>query len=538
MLDLYFNLIIFFIVSLFYFYSVAGYGKLITGKNSNYFETYLDGTILLLILSYLIYLTFGTNLVINFFIIFIGLFLYFKLNKELKIINNKNIIFLLLSIFTIIIISKTHEDFNGYHYFSIYEIFNHNLRIGVTLLNDRFFHSSLLALNQSLIILPYFDFKLVHLTSFFIYFCVIGYFTTVLITNDKKKKDNFYCLLCLLILLVKFNRLSEYGYDYISQFILLIVFHKICFLNTNNNEITKSILYFLLCVLIKPISLFFSPIMLFIIYKKSIFFYKNISLSKYLLIFSLLFVLFSSSFFKTGCFFYPINKTCFSVENVSWSEKGRIKKYSAHVNLWAKGYFTQDKTNYKKIENRKLFIQNFNWLKFWIKNHFFYKVHELLWIIIISIFLIYVYFRKEKIGLNEYKKEKITSYIDKKDKIILCVLSFLSVVFWLNTVPQFRFGFSYIIIFFYLFFDLLLVLNFNFNKKKFFHILIFGLIILNVRNINRIQSEFERNDFYKFKNFPFYNEIVVKNDYSKITTKKVLHISILKKIKKNVHKNK
>ena len=84
------------------------------------------------------------------------------------------------------------------------------------------------------------------------------------------------------------------------------------------------------------------------------------------------------------------------------------------------------------------------------------------------------------------------------------------------------------IIILYLLFDLVLTLNFNFNKKKFFYILIFGLIVLNARNVNRIQSEFVRNDFYKFKNFPFYREVVIKNDYSKIKIKKVLHISILK----------
>ena len=96
---------------------------------------------------------------------------------------------------------------------------------------------------------------------------------------EKKIKSNevFYSLLCVFILLIKFNRLSEYGYDYISQFILLIVFHKIYFLNSDNSEIIKSILYFILTVLIKPVSLLFIPIMTFIIFKKGIFFYKNIS---------------------------------------------------------------------------------------------------------------------------------------------------------------------------------------------------------------------------------------------------------------------
>jgi len=70
-------------------------------------------------------------------------------------------------------------------------------------------------------------------------------------------------------------------------------------------------------------------------------------------------------------------------------------------------------------------------------------------------------------------------------------------------------------------------LNIKFEKKKFFHIFIFGLVILNVKNISRIQSEFERIDLYKFKNFPFYNEKIIKNDYSKIKKKNFFHIEIL-----------
>ena len=518
MIDIFFKLAIFFIISLLYFYSIAGYGKILANKDSNYFETYLDGTIILLILSYLIYLTFGTNVVINIIIIFVGLILYFKLKNEYKIINNKNIFFLLLSVFSVLIISKTHEDFNGYHYFSIFEIFNHNLRIGVSNLNEKFFHSSLLALNQAIIVLPYFDFKLIHLSIFFIYFCTIGYFITILFSKNIKSSEVFYSLLCLFILLIKFNRLSEYGYDYISQFILLIIFHKIYFLNSDDNEVIKSILYFLLSILIKPISLLFLPIIFFIFYKKGFFFYKNISRSKYFLIFSLLIILFSSSFFKTGCLFYPLNKTCFSVENVRWSEKERIKEYSELVSLWAKKYYAQDMSKYQKIEDKKLYDQNFRWFKFWIEHHFFYKVFEFLLIIIASIIIIYIYFTKEKKTLSE----------NRKDKLILIFLSFLSIFFWLNTVPQFRFGFSSIIIFMFLLFDFILGLNIHFDKKKFFHILILGLLILNIKNINRIHSEFDRDDFYKFKDFPFYNEIEVKNDYSNLDIEKFLHIEILK----------
>ena len=194
-----------------------------------------------------------------------------------------------------------------------------------------------------------------------------------------------------------------------------------------------------------------------------------------------------------------------------------VKKHSNIVSSWAKGYYAQDKTKYNKIENEEQFNQNFNWLKFWIELHFFYKVFEFLLIVLGSIILIYFYFAKDKPLINK-----------KKDNLVLIFLSLTSVIFWLNTIPQFRFGFSLIFIFLFLLSDYLFNLKIFFDKKKFFHILIFGLLILNLKNIDRIYNEFERNDFYKFKNFPFYNEKIIKNDYSKLNREKVFHIEILK----------
>ena len=187
------------------------------------------------------------------------------------------------------------------------------------------------------------------------------------------------------------------------------------------------------------------------------------------------------------------------------------------VSLWAKGYWVQDKSKYKKIIDKKLYNQKYNWIKFWIEAHFFYKVFEFLLIVCGSIILIYFYSKKEKPNIDNKSKEEL----------IIFLLSLSSIVFWLNTVPQFRFGFSSIIIFVFMIFNFIIKLDINFNKKKFFHIIILGLIVLNIKNINRIKSEFERNDFYKFKNFPFYNEKIVKNDYSNLQKRKIFHVEIL-----------
>ena len=294
-------------------------------------------------------------------------------------------------------------------------------------------------------------------------------------------------------------------------------------MNSENSEIVKAILFFILAVLIKPISLLFLPIMFFIIYKKGFLFYKFVPRSRYFLIFSLLIILFSSSFFKTGCIFYPVNKTCFSVENVSWSKKNHLISYSEIVSLWAKGYWVQDNSQYEKIDDKKKFSQKFNWLKFWIEKHFFYKISEFLLIIFGSIILIYIYFTKDKLAFER----------NNKQKLVIFLLSLSSIFFWLNTVPQFRFGFTSIIIFIYIFFDFIFNLNVNFNKKKFIYFLIVGLLVLNIKNVDRIISEFERNDFYKFKNFPFYNEKIIKNDYTNFNIKKFLHIEIIEQTKIN-----
>ena len=518
MIEKLFELILFFSLTLVYFYSLSGYGKILFNENKNFFDLQLNGTIILLLVSYSLYLSIGINLLINTIILFFGLVLFFIYKKKINSIKFRYILLLILSIFSVLIISKTHEDFHLYHYFSIYEVFNNKLRIGISTINNYYIHASHLSFNQALTVLPYVNFKIIHLPVFIIYICVIGYFAFISFSKKTKKEELFFSILCVFILLIKFNRLSEFGYDYISQFILLVVFHKIYFLNSDENEVIKSIYFFILSVLIKPISLLFSPFLLFILYKKSFGFYKKITLSKYCFIFFLISTLLSSSFFKTGCIFYPLNTTCFSKDKIFWSKKEMVRSYSEIVSLWAKGYDSQNSSKYKKIGDKKLFNKNFNWVKYWVENHFFYKISEFLLIVIISFFLIYFYFSRLKLEVNN----------QKKNKQILLLLSFLSILFWFNTVPQFRFGFSSIIIFIFLIFNLILNLNIEFNKKKLIHLLIFGLLILNVKNLNRINNEFSRNDFFKFINFPFYNEKEVKYNYSKLKRSKILHVEVLK----------
>ena len=102
------------------------------------------------------------------------------------------------------------------------------------------------------------------------------------------------------------------------------------------------------------------------------------------------------------------------------------------------------------------------------------------------------------------------------------------------TIPQFRFGFASIVVFVYLLFSNFVKLEINFDKKKIFILIFFSLLILNLKNLNRVKNEFEREDIYKFINFPFINmkEIsknkVIDIDENKLQKTNFYHIQILK----------
>ena len=65
MIEKLFELILFFSLTLVYFYSLSGYGKILFNENKNFFDLQLNGTIILLLVSYSLYLSIGINLLIN-----------------------------------------------------------------------------------------------------------------------------------------------------------------------------------------------------------------------------------------------------------------------------------------------------------------------------------------------------------------------------------------------------------------------------------------------------------------------------------------
>ncbi len=78
------NFVLYFLISIIYFYSTLGFGKFLSNQNSNFFDYQFEGTIFLLVIGYFLYLSIGINVILNLAIIVTGIVL-FILNKQKKL---------------------------------------------------------------------------------------------------------------------------------------------------------------------------------------------------------------------------------------------------------------------------------------------------------------------------------------------------------------------------------------------------------------------------------------------------------------------
>ena len=164
--------------------SFIGYGSILKyrQKNVNVFNYFFIGLVIFNIIAFIYYLLLPNNKILNLLIIFFGIALYFKNLKLIIIIN--------LILFSVIIISKTHEDFSVYHYQHIKELTDNYLKFGLANLDNRYFYASIFSYIQTIFRLPYYELYFVHVPIYSIYLSLIGYLTLQII-NLKKKYINF-----------------------------------------------------------------------------------------------------------------------------------------------------------------------------------------------------------------------------------------------------------------------------------------------------------------------------------------------------------
>ena len=300
--------------------------------------------------------------------------------------------------------------------------------------------------------------------------------------------------LIIILLIVRFSRSKEYGTDIpILCLLFYIQLNFLSFLNTKNFQFfLKSILASIFCIILKlyGITSLFYLLAFIPILKKDIF---KIFEKKRILIFliSILILTLIKNFIVSGCLFYPISKTCFDKENISWAVSKEVAQqrnefYNAQVKGWRA--YTKNINGGEFINAKDYLDRNtIERIKGLLSDKDFEKI--LTGLILPILFIVVSIFFKEKIKIN------------LSSNILIIFLLFVPLLIWLILFPQSRYGFfSYIsIIIFYISFNYFKVGKFNNGiVVTSFSIL---LIFLVTKNVSRIKNEISSN-IYGYDNYP------------------------------------
>lgn len=459
----------------------------------NFLEDGFYGFILIGTLS--LFLNFFTQLnpLVN-TIIFI---LVILLSINLGLINNINKkdflikCFFVCSISFILIVYSTVNRPDAWLYHLPYSkiINDHKIIIGVANIHERFAHISIFQYIASFFN-NYFLFEkgiLIPISLVTSFFFVYFYYEF----KDRSKVNNsnlisYIAFLFLVISIYSFNRYSEFGNDaqphlyYI--FFTFILFKSLYQKNLQDNLKELSLLSLFL-FLMKPTFIFVAliPILIFLYNSDKI----NFLRSKFTIIFCLLFFSWVfKNFLISGCFVYPILQTC--VDNVFWFSKDLNQNILINE-AWSKGWPDLNNNHgYSMTE----YVNSFDWLFIWSKNHFIFVLEKVL-PIIVFIFINIIIFSYLKI----FEKKRL-----EKNHIYFCLFSVLFFLFWLFKFPVYRLGISQIYV-------LIVSLSFIFFFKdikdqrfvKYTKYLNVFLIILVVgvvsKNLLRINKNFENGVF-------------------------------------------
>ena len=324
--------------------------------------------------------------------------------------------------------------------------------------------------------------KNLYLSSYVFYILVV----LTLYDYTKKSLSNnikvFFSVLILFII-IKFNRLQEFGNDYQSMLLILLtlsLFLKYFFDNDKNKKILKKIIFFsFFAFMFRIYAIFIFP--MFIIFLKERWALLTIINKKIIAIILITLISTSlTSLANSGCFFIPIEKTCIDKSKVSWSYQNYIKNLNLHLKSFNTSYGEYKKEN-KDGLTKENWITNFNWFKYHISTERFLKPLAKTLTIILSIFIIFAFKYRLKVEKSNFKKISFLS------------LTFLTLLLWLLITPLFRAGgFSYVSFFIIS----LLILTFGFKKnfelKNLRFLLLIFMVIINLINVNRLYKEIKK----------------------------------------------
>ncbi len=446
-------------------------------------------------------------IVLSIVIIFIKRDIFFKKEFLFFCMISSIIIFLLVTN------SNVYRPDAGLYHLPYINLINEDkIIIGNSNLHFRFGHTSIIQYTSAVSNNLIFGLNGIVFPSALIASAVIINFLYNLINYIKLKKLNFHFFFLLsvfIFIIYKMNRYSEYGNDAPAHFLMFLLVSEIVknFETTKNIEISNYFILALFIIMNKIIiltSILFPFI--FLINRKN---FRNIINKKF--IFILIFLIFwcLKNILVSGCLVYPVKFTC--IEGLVWTDKEKLEKIATDNEAWAKGW-PEFRTTNSKIKQKE-FTSNI-WLNTWFNNHFL-KILEILVPYILFLIAFLFYFRDKK-------KDYLIDYFIK----ILIGFCVIGILIWFYKVPNFRYGYSNIIILLSIIFGFLgskyLKIS-KFNGLK--YLIIILLTIFTLKNMNRII--FEKKDYYNYpwpKFYSFDNNNKIRDHKYKIINNKRIYI--------------
>ena len=457
--------------------SISGYGSLLSlSTKTNFFLNIFLGFIIISFIITLIHFFLKIDLIISQIILILGLIIFFKKKniELLRLFNLKNITYLIVvfCLLPIFFSQKYHEDFGYYHLPYALSFIEEKIIFGFANIDKSYVYNSIWLNISSLFFLNDKNFNFLTLPSFILFLSFILFSINQIISKKKISLSDFYLVTLIFYLVLKFTRISEFGVDLPAIiFSVLGIYYFFNFLETNLIEEKKTYFFLTLIFSIFSILIKFStlPIILLSLYLyfkhfKDLKFYL-LDL-KFLFIFILSTIFFIQQYIYTGCFIFPTNYTCL---DVSWFNPDYLN-LSKDLELHNKSYYLA-----RDIYLPEDYLSNFTWFSFWIKRSFTEILEHLMTMIFPLILFILVLKKRKK------------NYLVLQNKLTLYIFIFLSLLFWLNYSPVFRFATHIFITFVFLFFSSILISK-EFSKKKFIIFISIFLIFNFSKNIFRINN--------------------------------------------------
>lgn len=488
----------FYFLLLFFIFSTLGFGLFLKQKilNNNTIgslgEIGILGLIFVAVYATIFHFFLPLSANINIFFHIIGI-IFFLINCKNFIKKFKKFeyfIFLLSLLYALILfyLHKPNEDFGFYHLPYIVNFTNEKIIFGLSSLQVQQGWNSIWLNIHSAFVIDTSDYTSVSLLNSIFFIFIVSIFTSEIIKNLKSQDYNFkiifyFSLLFLLFFLIKFSRLNSYGIDVPGNFLLIIA--VLYFFKTFESDKT-SISYFMLITIfilfsitIRISNLPFVIIIIYLFLKNKL--YTQVIFSK----FFLFIVIFFSSwaiqqFIYIGCFVIPNELTCF---DTSWHDKNFLKAFSESTITINKSYQSYN-GNLTTIQ----YYQNFRWVPTWFFRNYI-ELSEYLITFCAPIIVLLILKKSQKI-----KNSKYPNY--SNDFYILITALIIAIGIWFYNSPVIRMGNHFIMLFIFS-----VLINFNFFKKLInteisqktvYSLIIFSLLFVGVKNLNRI-SKTENN---------------------------------------------